>query len=53
MALGRVYTIDSGLVTVAATTQTAILCGTTTAVQVFYVEAIRIGIHSGGGVSYP
>jgi hypothetical protein len=53
MALGRVYTIDSGLVTVAATAQTCILVGTTTAVQTFNVEAIRIGIHSGAGVSYP
>jgi len=53
VALGRVYTIDSGLVTVATTTQTCILVGTTTAVQTFYVEALRIGIHSGAGVSYP
>jgi hypothetical protein len=53
MALGRVYTIDSGLVTVATTAQTCILAGTTSAVQTFYVEALRIGIHSGASVSYP
>jgi hypothetical protein len=53
MSLGRVYTIDAGLVTVAATAQTCILVGTTTAVQTFNVEALRIGINSGAGVSYP
>jgi len=55
MSLGRVYTIDSGLMTdtTAAGTQLCILCGTTSAVQTFDAEAIRIGIYSGSGVSYP
>jgi hypothetical protein len=53
MALGRVYTIDSGLATIAATSQTCLLVGTTTAVQTFNLEALRIGIYSGAGVSFP
>lgn len=53
MSLGRTYTVDSGLVTVTATTQTCLLVGTTTAVQTFSVEAVRIGVYSGAGVSYP
>lgn len=53
MSTGRTYTIDAGLVGVASTTQTCLLVGTTSAVQTFSVEAVRLGVFSGGGVSYP
>ena len=53
MASGRTYTVTSALVTLASTSQTAIICGTTGATVTADVQALRIGIYSGGGVSYP
>lgn len=53
MALGRIYTADSGLVTLASTTQTPLLYWTCSATQTLDILAVRIGIYSGGGVSYP
>lgn len=53
MSSGRVYTIDSGVFTVATTTQTCLLVGTTSSVQTFSVIAVRVGIYSGASVSYP
>jgi hypothetical protein len=53
MPSGRFYTIDSGLVTLASTSQTPILAGITTATSTCDILAIRIGVYSGSSVSYP
>jgi hypothetical protein len=53
MALGRTYTVDSGLVTLASTTQTAILASNGLTTLVADIEAVRVSISSGAGVSYP
>jgi hypothetical protein len=53
LALGRVYTVDSGLITLAATTQTLMLAATAPSTATCDIQAIRIGLASGSGVSYP
>lgn len=53
MTIGRLYTIDSGLMTHTGTSQIALLAGTTGAAVTFSVAAIGFGISSGAGVSYP
>lgn len=53
MALGRTYTVTSALVTLASTAQTPILAAKYSTTVTLNVEAIRIGIYSGAGVSYP
>jgi hypothetical protein len=51
--LGRTYTIDSGPIAVATTATTPILAAVTGTTNIADIEAIRIGIYSGSGVSYP
>lgn len=54
MALGRTYTVDSGLVSIAtATTAQAVIAGITTTTNICDIEAIRIGVFSGGSINYP
>lgn len=53
MSLGRIYTVDSGLITLASTSQTCILEGTTGSTNTVDIQAIRISLASGSGVSYP
>ena len=53
MALSRIYTVDSGLQTLAATSQTCLLVGTATATNTVDIEAIRVSLYSGPSVSYP
>jgi hypothetical protein len=53
MSVGRVYTVTSGPYTVATTTATPILMGSTSATVTADIQAIRLGSVSGAGVSYP
>ncbi len=53
MSMGRSYTAASAAVTLASTSTTAILCGSTGSTVTADVSAIRIGIYSGSSVSYP
>jgi hypothetical protein len=53
MAIGRTYTVDSGLQTLASTSQTCLLVGTCASTNPVDIQAIRVAIHSGSGVSYP
>jgi hypothetical protein len=52
MPTGRIYTVDSGQVQVAAATQTPILMVATPSTANVYVMALRIGIMSQAGASY-
>ena len=53
MPLARTYTVDSGAVTLASTSQTPILLVSTTATAVCDIQAIRIGTFSGTSAAYP
>jgi len=53
MAQGRIYTATSGLVAYTGTSATLIFLGTTTSTATADIQAIRVGIYSGSGVSYP
>jgi len=53
MPLGRTYTVDSGLVSIAtATTAQYVMAAYTTTTNVLDIEAIRVGVFSGASVSY-
>lgn len=53
MSIGRLYTIDSGLMVHTGSSQIALLAGTNGASSTFSVARIGFGINSGSGVSYP
>ncbi len=54
MALGRTYTVDSGLVAIAtATTAQYVIAAYTTTTNIMDIEAIRVGVFSGASISYP
>ncbi len=53
MALGRIYTATSNLVTYTATAATPIFYGAATATNTADIEAIRIGSYAGNSASYP
>ena len=50
---GRVYTATTNLVAYTGTSATPILYGAAPATATLDIQAIRIGIYSGSGVSYP
>lgn len=53
MPLGRTYTVDSGLISIAtATTAQYVMAAYTTTTNVCDIEAIRVGVFSGASVSY-
>jgi hypothetical protein len=52
MALGRTYTIDSGAIGIATSTNAqAIIAGITTTTNVCDIEAIRVGVYSATGAT--
>lgn len=53
MALGRAYTVTSGLVTYTGTSATPIFYGAATSTATADIQAIRIGLYSGSSASYP
>ena len=53
MASGRLYTATSGLVTYTGTSATPVFYGVCTATAPADIAAVRVGIYSGGSVSYP
>ena len=50
---GRVYTATSNLVPYTGTSATPVVAGSAATTMTMDIQAIRIGIYSGGGVSYP
>lgn len=50
---GRVYTATSNLVAYTGTSATPIVAGSASSTMTMDIQAIRIGIYSGAGVSYP
>ena len=50
---GRVYTATSNLVAYTGTSATPVVAGSAATTMTMDIQAIRIGIYSGGGVSYP
>jgi hypothetical protein len=53
VATGRIYTVTSALVTYTGTSATSILYGATASTNPADILAIRVGVYSGSGVSYP
>ena len=53
MALGRVYTVDSGIMADTTAATTPLFCGTTVATSTMYIEAIRFSSVTSGASVYP
>src|SRR5579859_7466878 len=53
MATSRTYTVGSGPIGVSTTSQTGLLLGSTNSTTKVAIQALRVGVHSGSGASYP